>query len=183
MTGRAFAIAAAVVVLGALGVWLFLPRENAVVDPTVEISDDDGLGTRAITLYFGNAQGDGLVPESRTIQAQRYRDQEVEAVLAELVRGPESSDGIRTMPDGTRLRQAFYDEEQRLLYLDFNRALVAQPMAGSTMEVMTLTAILRTIAVDFPEVRAVQFLVEGLEVETLGGHLDLTRPLRPGDWL
>ena len=33
------------------------------------------------------------------------------------------------------------------------------------------------------EMAQVQFLVDGLEVETLGGHIDLTRPLRTQDWL
>ena len=51
------------------------------------------------------------------------------------------------------------------------------------METMTLSCVLRTIAIDFPEVEGVQFLVDGLEVETLAGHIDLTRPFRTKDWL
>ena len=42
---------------------------------------------------------------------------------------------------------------------------------------------MRTVAIDFPEIESVQILVDGLEVETLGGHIDLTRPLRPENWL
>lgn len=152
-------------------------------DQEIPLDLGDEVGTRSVTLFFANRRGDGLVDEQRTIQARRHRDEEIEAVIGELVRGPNASGAVRTLPADTRLRSAFYDEEQRLLYLDFNQALVGDEMSGSATEVMTLTAILRTIAVDFPEVMAVQFLVNGLEVETLGGHLDLTRPLRPGDWL
>jgi spore germination protein GerM len=170
------------VVGGAL--YVLRPWERTDDDLAETIMDDgDEVGTRSITLFFANRRGDGLVDEQRTIQARRHRDEEVEAVIGELVRGPTRSGAIRTMPANTRLRGAFYDEEQRLLYLDFNQALVGDQMSGSTTEIMTLTAILRTIAVDFPEVASVQFLINGLEVETLGGHVDLTRPLRPGDWL
>jgi len=164
--------------------YLYLVRNAPVADLEVdELDIADEMGTRAITLYFGNANGDALVSETRTIRAQRYRDEEVAAVVDELLRGPERGGAVRTFPDGTQLRSAFYDEESRMLYLDFNQALVAEGMGGSAVELMTMGALLRTIAVDFPEVNQVQFLVEGLEVETLGGNLDLTRPLRPGDWL
>jgi spore germination protein GerM len=183
---RPWAWIALVVLLAAVagGLYLWRPWERgAEVESEGPIEVGDEVGTRSITLYFGSTDGENLVDESRTIQARRHRDEEVEAVIAELVRGPQSSGAVRTMPANTRLRSAFYDEEQHLLYLDFNQALVGDEMAGSTTEILTLAAILRTIAIDFPEVTAVQFLINGLEVETLGGHIDLTRPLRPGDWL
>ena len=90
---------------------------------------------------------------------------------------------MRSLPPGARLHRAFYDEELRLLYLDFNQELVSGMQGGSTMELFTLGSILKTIAADFPEIKAVQILIDGLEVETLGGHVDLTRPLRTVDWL
>jgi spore germination protein GerM len=169
-------------VMAGLSYWYVARQVDTDVDVDDELEIAGEMGTRAVTLYFGNSQGDGLISETRTIQARRYRDEEVEAVVAELLRGPER-DGVRSFPEGTLLRRAFYDEDNHMLYLDFNGALVAEEMGGSTMELMTMGSLLRTIAVDFPEVAHVQFLVEGLEVETLGGNVDLTRPLRPGDWL
>lgn len=149
--------------------------------PAVETPQE--RGTRSVTLYFGSGDGEGVVGETRTIQSQVHREQEVEAVVNELLRGPQERQSVRLFPEGTRLRRAFYDEDGRVLYLDFTSALVAGQIAGSAMEILTLTTLLRTIAVDFPEVLAVQLLVDGLEVETLGGHIDLTRPLRAKDWM
>jgi spore germination protein GerM len=154
--------------------------------PTAEaplVETPDQMGTRSVTLYFGSGDGEGVVSETRTIQSQVHREQEVEAVVTELLRGPQERQSVRLFPEGTRLRRAFYDEEGRVLYLDFTSALVAGQIAGSAMEVLTVTTLLRTIAVDFPEVLAVQLLVDGLEVETLAGHIDLTRPLRAKDWM
>lgn len=163
--------------------WTFLREPVAPLEETAMVDEYEEQGSRSVTLYFGNRQGSGLVSERRTIAAFLHRDEEVEAMVAELLRGPMSRRAVRTWPKGTRLHGAFYDDQQRLLYLDFNHALVAGDTGGSAMETMTLSALLRSIAVDFPEVEAVQILVDGLEVETLHGHIDCTKPFRPQDWL
>jgi spore germination protein GerM len=149
--------------------------------PAPEVGDE--TGTRSVTVYFGSYDGEGVVGEPRTIASRTHREEEVEAVVNEILRGPQSKQAVQLFPEGTRLRRAFYDEENRLLYLDFTSALVGGQSGGSAMEILTLTTLLRTIAVDFPEVVAVQLLVDGQEVETLAGHIDLTRPLRAKDWL
>lgn len=174
---------AVIIALLAAVIFYFTWRADDQEDFAGEIELADELGTRSITLYFGNHRADGLVSETRSIQTRLHRDEEVEAVVAELIAGPERGGAVRTLPAGTRLRQAFYDEEQRLLYLDFSQELVSGLNGGSTMELVTLGALLKTIAVDFPEIEQVQLLVDGLEVETLGGHVDVTRPLRTAEWL
>ena len=41
-----------------------------------------------------------------------------------------------------------------------------------------------TLTESFPEIFAVQFLLEGEQIETLAGHVDLSQPLRPSeDWV
>jgi spore germination protein GerM len=175
-----------VVVLGIVAVLLVLRLSRHGGPPSEEekpVELGDELGMRSVTVYFGRFDGEGVVGESRTIQGRAHREEEVEAVVNELLRGPQTPQGLRLFPEATRLRRAFYDEEHRLLYLDFTSALVGGQIGGSAMEIMTLTSLLRTIAVDFPEVLAVQILVDGQEVETLAGHVDLTRPLRAKDWL
>lgn len=163
--------------------WSFLRGPAAPLEETAVVEDYEEQGSRSVTLYFGDRRGSGLVSERRTIAAFLHRDEEMEAMVAELLRGPNSRRAVRTWPKGTRLHGAFYDDQQRLLYLDFNSALVSGDTGGSAMETLTLGALFRSIAVDFPEVEAVQILVDGLEVETLHGHIDCTKPFRPQDWL
>jgi spore germination protein GerM len=172
-----------VLVAGGVGVWWLFLRGPAGPGEEMVVEEPTEQGTRSVTLFFGDRQGQGLVSERRTITAYVHRDEEIEAVVAELLAGPRSQRAVRTWPEGTRLRGAFYDEGLHLLYLDFNSSLVTGDIGGSAMETMTLSALLRTIAVDFPEVELVQLLVDGLEVETLHGHVDLTRPFRTKDWL
>lgn len=182
---RALVLALSILlVAGAVYLWYaYLRPSTAPPEDQALVEEFEEQGTRSVTLYFGDRRGSGLVSERRTIAAFLHRDEEMEAMVGELLRGPQSRRAVRTWPKGTRLHRAFYDDQQRLLYLDFNNALVAGDTGGSTMETLTLAALLRSIAVDFPEVEAVQILVDGLEVETLHGHIDCTKPFRPRDWL
>ena len=177
-------IAALALLLAGAVVFFFLwePDDSDLAEG-VELEAIEEMGTRSVTLYFGNSRADGYVRETRSIQTRLHRDEEVEAVLNELVAGPTGSGAVRTVPEGTVLRRAYYDEGQRLLYLDFSQELVSGLNGGSAMELVTLGALMRTLRADFPEIESVQILVEGLEVETLGGHVDLTRPLRAQEWM
>ncbi len=176
-------IALVLVLGGGLLVWGVFFHQKRTPDEFEVTEPLDEQGMRSVTLYFGGRTAQGFVSERRIITASLHRDQEVEAVVDELLRGPKSANAVRTWPEGTALRDVFYDDDLHLLYLDFNSALVSGDTGGSAMEVMTLGALLRTIAIDFPEVDAVQLLVNGLEVETLAGHIDCTKPFRPREWL
>ena len=173
-----------VIVLGGAVWFAFTFRAEVAEEPEAAVlSDPVELGSRSISLYFSRNDGQGFVRETRTIAVARRRDVEVEIVLAQLLAGPRSEAALHVFPNNSRLRQAFYDEEHRLLYLDFNDAIVTNLNPGSSIELAVMGSLMRTLAADFPEIERVQILVDGLEVETLGGHLDLTRPLRTGDWL
>lgn len=182
-----WSIAAFVAVVLGGAIWFamtFRAADDVDEEPEAQVlSEPNEVGSRAVSLYFSSADGQGFVRETRTIAVARRRDVEVEIVLGQLLAGPRSQSGLHVFPRECRLRQVFYDEERRLLYLDFNDALVANMNPGSAVELAVMGSIMRTLAVDFPEIERVQILVDGLEVETLGGHLDLTRPLRTGDWL
>lgn len=170
--------------LGGAIVFALTYRVDEVEEPdTAILTEPFEVGSRSISLFFARDDGQGFVRESRTIAVARRRDVEVENVVAELLAGPQGQAGMQVFPEKSRLRQAYYDEERRLLYLDFNDALVASLNPGSAIELAVMGSLMRTLAVDFPEIERVQILIDGLEVETLGGHLDLTRPLRTGDWL
>ncbi|MBC7339263.1 MAG: GerMN domain-containing protein [Firmicutes bacterium] len=47
---------------------------------------------------------------------------------------------------------------------------------GSLGEALAVAAIVNTLT-EFPQIRQVQILVEGKQVESLAGHVDVSRPL------
>lgn len=180
---RAILVVLLLVFVGSAAWWWWSSSREPEELAEIELDDAESLGTRSVTLYFGTADADGVRGETRTIQARMHRDEEVEIVLDELLDGPTQRGLVSAFPEGTRLRQVFFDDSRRLLYLDFSQELVAGLPGGSATELMVLQSVMRTVAVGFPDIEAVQILVDGLEVETLSGHVDLTHPLRPGEWL
>lgn len=82
------------------------------------------------------------------------------------------------IPRGTSLTEAYIDS-QKIAYLDFSRHLTDGHIGGTTAERLTVEAILKTVFDAFPtEIKQVQILIDGKEVETLAGHLNLSQPLR-----
>jgi hypothetical protein len=50
---------------------------------------------------------------------------------------------------------------------------------GSQAEILAVYAIVHSITTNFEEISSVKILINGGESSTFGGHLDLSRPLRP----
>lgn len=129
------------------------------------------------TLFFGSEDGTALVSEVRAVPAgDEAKDEAVRRVFEELARGPEKG-GVAVLPQGARLLRVFRDGEGSLV-LDMNRALLDNSPGGSTSELLTVRALMETMAVNFPEVRAIQILIEGRIVESIAGHVAIDGPLR-----
>ena len=62
-------------------------------------------------------------------------------------------------------------------YVDFSGSLRTNHPGGSASEILTVYAIVSAITDNLPAITSVQILIEGHEVDTLAGHVDLRRPL------
>ena len=138
-------------------------------------------GSRAVTLFFADTKDQALVTETRLVAIGKEYVEQIHQVLDALLDGPEQT-GVSTIADNTRLLGVFYDAESAILYLDFTSEIVAGHPGGSAAEYFTIAAIVRTVSQNFPQVRAVQFLVEGLQVGTIAGHIDAYKPFLVGEW-
>jgi spore germination protein GerM len=138
-------------------------------------------GSRTVTLFFADRESETLLPESRLVAVGKDYAEQVRQVMQALLEGPHG-DGVSTISAETRFLNAFYDSETAILYLDFSSELVAGHPGGSSAEYYTIAAIIRTVSENFPEVQAVQILVEGLQVGTIAGHIDAYNPFLVRDW-
>jgi germination protein M len=164
------------VALGAAAVWLGLTKIKRSEAPG-EAAKPESLMT--VTLYYGAADGSGLVPEARDLE---YSDADLEnmtRVLEALVAGP-AKGGVTLVPAGAKVRGVYID--RKIAYVDFSRELVDQFPGGSTTEYLLVSSIVQTVCGAFPHIDAVAILVNGEEVDTIGGHLDVSRPLHAKDW-
>ena len=97
--------------------------------------------------------------------------------VGELLKGP-SGDLVSPFPPDTKIRQVFLDEDGTA-YVDFSREFAENAAFGASSEMAAVYAVVNSVAVNHKAVKRVSLLIEGGERETLGGHVDLSRPLLP----
>lgn len=128
---------------------------------------------KKVTLFF-LSESDGLLhPEEREIQVSNLIE-EAKAVVEELIKGSKSGK-LNPIPENTRIRQIFVTSEGTA-YVDLSRQLLEASYYGSSGEMAAVYSIVNSLAYNFKEIKRVSLLVEGNERETLGGHIDLSRP-------
>jgi hypothetical protein len=94
-------------------------------------------------------------------------------VLNTLLAGPVDAD-LRTLPPDAVLL-AFYLLPDGTAIADFSEALATATPSGIVSEQMAVDSITKTLEANVPQVRFLKILLHGQEVDTLAGHLDLTR--------
>ena len=80
------------------------------------------------------------------------------------------------IPKGTTLRGVFLSDAGEA-FVDLSPEVSANHSGGSLSELFTIYSIVNALTVSLPSVRTVQILIDGREVETLAGHVDLRHPL------
>jgi hypothetical protein len=163
--------------------WLLfvgLPRwYGGATRATAITGADQGPGTparriKARLLYVADSgtqlasvERDVLFGETTAEQARRI----IEAQIA-----PVTEPLISAVPPGTTLR-ALYVTDRGEAFVDFSHEIVAAHSGGSMNEALTVYTIVNALTANLPAVASVQLLVDGKQVETLAGHIDLRRPL------
>ncbi len=130
-----------------------------------------------VVLFFTSNATDKLAREEREIVVAG-KDLKI-AILEELIKGPQNPDLGSTVPPDVKVLGVKVDEKG-LARVDFSREILTSHWGGSMGEIMTVYSVVNTLAL-LPDVEQVRFLVEGEEVETLIGHLDISEPVEP-DW-
>jgi len=156
--------------------WLLVDR-NPQLQPTnieqnvVELpSPTPPPPQRAVLLFTGP---DSLLhPEIRNIPLPTELDLRVRRVVEELLEGPHGNLGP-IFPYSAELQAVFVDQHRRA-YVDFN--LPETPPGGTDSEALMVYGVVNSILLN-SELKSVQLLFDGREIQTLGGHLDLSRPL------
>ena len=62
-------------------------------------------------------------------------------------------------------------------YVDLSKDVSTAHSGGTLDELLTIYTLVNALTENLPAITAVQVLVDGKEVETLAGHVNLRRPL------
>jgi spore germination protein GerM len=135
------------------------------------------LAKATVTLYFPSAAGDMLAVETREIVDTKRPADRGAQIVALLLDGPKTEGALPAVPPGTTLRQLWVRDDGNA-YADFSEELLAGANAGSADEILTVYAIVDSLAANVPAIRTVGILIAGRQRDTFG-HLDISRPLLP----
>jgi spore germination protein GerM len=125
-------------------------------------------------LFYVSADGTRLTSVERDVPYGEGAEQAREIMAAQLA--PASDPLVSAVPAGTALRGVFLTDRGDA-YVNLSSEFISAHPGGSLNELLTVYTIVNALTANLPAVHGVQILVEGREVATLAGHVDLRQPL------
>jgi hypothetical protein len=179
---RRIALIATLILAAFVAVSMLVVRRSRGPSPAPPAASPEAAAATAAqpkitaTLYYISEDGLSLpgvqreVPFGDPIVEQARRIVEVQLAAAP----PPYASAI---PAGTKLR-ALYVGDRGDAFVDLSGEVRTAHTGGALDELFTTYAIVNALTVNLPAITRVQLLVDGKEVDTLVGHVDLRRPLQ-----
>jgi spore germination protein GerM len=171
------------VVWGALAVLVFVVglvvgylNTAEAPQPLPSAVETSAVTTREVILYFASVDGQALVAETRDIAECQQDEDCLRDTVRALIAG--SQGGFAAiLPAQVVLNDVTV--EGSLVNVDFSQELISAHPGGTQSELLTIYGLADTLAVNFPHLRQMRVLVDGEQVATLKGHVDLRQPINP----
>lgn len=180
------ALRAAVVIFGLAAAWMLfvaLPRWYSTRHGATVAAAGDAArpqpaagAVRKITatLFYVSDDGMALITSRREVPFSPEVAAQARAIVeAQLGAAPPL---VSAIPPDTKLRDVFVTERGDA-FVDLSREVTTRHSGGSLDEIFTVYTIVNALTVNLPAIARVQILVDGKEVDTLAGHVDLRHPL------
>jgi hypothetical protein len=132
---------------------------------------------KEVLLYFSDREGEYLIGEKREILKKNHINEEAKEMIIELIKGPKGK-LIPTLPPRTKLLTLQINDEG-VAKVNFSLSLAKDHPGGSSAEMMTVYSIVNSLALNFPQIKRVQILIDGKPIETITGHLSLRKSISP----
>lgn len=144
----------------------------------------ESVQTESVTLqlFLVDPAARKLTPRVRRIDAPMTLPAQAHLALQALASWRDS-ELLSPLPRGTVIREVWVSPAG-IAYVDLPRNFPSTLDQGSQAELFAVYGMVGTLTASFPNISAVQFLVDGQPIDTLVGHLDLSQPIKPlSDWL
>jgi hypothetical protein len=179
---------AALAVAGVLLAWLLfvaLPRwHGGDSSGMTDTAHGSPVETRRITasLFYVAEDSARLAPVQREVVFGESTLEQARRILEAQLQ-PAPAGMALAVPPETTLR-GLYVTDGGDAFVDLSGAAAANHTGGTMNEILTVYTIVHALTANLPAVSRVQILLDGREVDTLAGHVDLRRPLPPGpEWV
>ena len=128
------------------------------------------------TLYFVSEDGAELVTAQQEVPFGEPVSEQARALVEAQLRPP-AAPLVSAVPAGTTLR-GLYLTDKGEAFVDLSGDVRARHPGGALDELFTVYTLVNVITVNLPAIQRVQILIDGKEVDTLAGHVDLRHPLQ-----
>jgi spore germination protein GerM len=153
----------------------YAPQTQSATAPAARPTVDP-LGRKIkARLFYVTETGTALAGIEREVPFADGAAEQARAIINAQLE-PVTEPLVSAVPPGTTLRALFITEGGEA-YVDFSREMAATHPGGLLNEMLTIYTVVDALTVNLPAVSAVQILIDGKEVDTLAGHVDLRRPL------
>jgi spore germination protein GerM len=126
-------------------------------------------------LFYVSEDGTHLTAVERDVAYGEGTAEQAREIIAAQI-APVAEPFILAVPAGTKLK-ALFITEGGTAFVDLSPEVVSSNTGGTVNELLTAYTIVNALTSNLPAVTSVQLLVDGKEVDTLAGHVDLRRPL------
>jgi hypothetical protein len=172
-----FGVGATGIVLGIILVMLLLPKWLGNTDTGAKGPPAASADRRIhATLFYVADDGSELVPVSREVPLGSTPGEQARRIVEAQLQ-PAPAGLISPVPSGTSVHSVYLTTKGEA-FVDFSKEIVAGHPGGSLNETLTVFAVVNALTVNLPDVGSVQMLIDGKEVDTLAGHIDLKHPLK-----
>ena len=142
-------------------------------DPVTTVVKDPNPLTQEFVVYRVQKNGEEILIPEKVRYAPGKKSREEAALDALIHTDPVSKQLTNLFPPGTDVHSVKVKGDTATA--DFNQNFASRGQ-GSYTERMMVNAVVCTLT-EFPEIKKVKFLVDGKEIDTISGHMDLLDPL------
>jgi spore germination protein GerM len=171
-----FALAAAWILFIGLPHWYAARRPQATTTAAPVSSQPGTTAERRIsaTLFYVGPDGTSLLQTPREVAYGATTAEQARAIVAAQIASAPPL--LSAVPPDTRLRDVFVTAKGDA-FVDLSGEVRTKHTGGSLDEILTVYTIVNALTVNLPAITRVQILIDGKEVDTLAGHVDLRHPL------
>ena len=146
-------------------------------DPTPEPTPTDNREAKVedmkVKVYYPDESGLRLVEVEREIEVARDSDKYAAAVEA-MMTPPTETELTEIFPKRAKLLNV--DVQDGVATVNFDEGLQKHFVGGSAGETFLIGSVVNALT-NFNEIKEVRILIDGEEIESLAGHMDLSAPL------
>ena len=128
-----------------------------------------------VKVYYPDESGLRLVGVNREVEVNDTDESKYKAAVEAVMTPPKEKNLTKVVSNNSSLISV--DIKDGTALVNLSKSIKVGFVGGSTGEELLIGSVVNTLT-EFKEVNAVKFLIDGQEVETLSGHMDLSEPIK-----